>query len=116
FIDVNRQLPAGATDNDTPRHTVRQTWVRYLWPYIEEGNLTLKDDPTQPFYVPPCTVYNSLKGLTGAYVPLYYCPSDIVGADLDDPGQQYDRRRGNYVVNWGNVKYPLDSGGSDIAN
>ena len=114
FIDVNLQLPAGATDDDTTRHTVRQTWVRFLWPYIEESNLTLHDDPTKPFYEPPCTIYNTLNGLTGVAVPLYYCPSDVIGADLDDPTQQYDRRRGNYVINWGNMKYPLDSGGTDV--
>ena len=120
FIDVNLQLPVGATDGNgnNPRGWVRQTWVRFLWPYIEESNLTFHDDPKKPFYVPPCTVYNTLKGLTGADLPLYYCPTDIVGADLDAPSQQYDRRRGNYVVNWGNVKYPLDPDsdkGADVA-
>ena len=104
FHDVNGRLPIGATDNNDTLHTVRQTWVRFLWPYIEEGNLTAKDDLTKPFYVPPCTVPYTLNGLCGAYVPLYYCPSDI-GADQDLPTQQYDRRRGNYVINWGSFKY-----------
>jgi prepilin-type N-terminal cleavage/methylation domain-containing protein/prepilin-type processing-associated H-X9-DG protein len=119
FVDVNGQLPLGATDDNTTRHTVRQTWVRFVWPYIEESNLTLHDDPTKPFYVPPCTIVYTLNGLTGAKVPMYYCPSDVVGADLDQASQSeggYDRRRGNYVVNWGNYKYPLDSGGTDVPN
>jgi prepilin-type N-terminal cleavage/methylation domain-containing protein/prepilin-type processing-associated H-X9-DG protein len=103
FHDVNGHFPAGAT-GDSP-HTVRQTWVRLLWPYIEQSNLTLMDDPKKPFYVPPCTIYNTMKGLTGVYVSMYYCPSDIAGADLDDPTQTYDRRRGNYVVNWGAIKF-----------
>ena len=105
FHDVNGHFPLGATNNDTTHHTVRQTWVRFVWPYIEQSNLTLMDDPKKPFYVPPCTIYNTMKGLTGVYVSMYYCPSDIVGADLDDPTQTYDRRRGNYVVNWGAIKF-----------
>jgi prepilin-type N-terminal cleavage/methylation domain-containing protein/prepilin-type processing-associated H-X9-DG protein len=113
YIDVNLQLPAGATDDNTTRHTVRQTWVRAVWPYIEEANLTLHDDPTKPFYDPPCTIDNTLNGLTGVKVSLYYCPSDVIGADLDDRSQTYDRRRGNYVINWGPVKYPLDPGNGD---
>src|SRR6267378_3201424 len=52
FHDVNGHLPVGATNNSDTRHTVRQTWVRFVWPYIEQQNLTNKDDPKQPFYVP----------------------------------------------------------------
>jgi prepilin-type N-terminal cleavage/methylation domain-containing protein/prepilin-type processing-associated H-X9-DG protein len=114
FHDVNHQFPVGATNDNAAKHLVRQTWVRFVWPYIEESNLTLNDDPTKPFYVPPCTVYNTLKGLTGAYVPLYYCPSDL-GADLDDPSQTYDRRRGNYVVNWGAIKYDTPAKPTDAS-
>ncbi|HLJ97205.1 MAG TPA: DUF1559 domain-containing protein [Gemmataceae bacterium] len=108
FHDVNGRLPPGATNNDTTHHTVRQTWVRFVWPYIEQQNLTNKDDPTQPFYVPPCTVVYTLNGLTGVDVPLYYCPSDTLGADQDQVTSAqggYDRRRGNYVINWGTIKY-----------
>ncbi len=105
YHDVNGRFPAPATDNYDKLHVVRQTWVRAVWSYIEQSNLTFKDDHTKPFYVPPCTIPNTLNGLTGAYVPMYYCPSDTLGADQDLPSQQYDRRRGNYVVNWGAVKY-----------
>jgi prepilin-type N-terminal cleavage/methylation domain-containing protein/prepilin-type processing-associated H-X9-DG protein len=105
FHDVNGHFPLGASSDSAAKHTVRQTWVRFVWPYVEQQNLTNKDDPTKPFYVPPCTIYNTLNGLTGLNVPLYYCPTDTVGSDLDDPTQTYDRRRGNYVVNWGALKY-----------
>jgi hypothetical protein len=37
-------------------------------------------------------------------VRIYYCPSDS-GSDLDAASAYYQRRRGNYVVNWGNAKY-----------
>src|SRR5262249_14837623 len=102
YHDAVGRLPIGATNNSNT--TVRQTWVRFLWPYIEQANLTQKDVPTTPFYVPPCTIGGTLTGLCGARLALYYCPSDI-GSDLDSPAAYYQRRRGNYVVNWGNVKY-----------
>src|SRR5262249_2751842 len=99
YHDVNKRLPLGAHNNP------RQTWVMYLWPYIEQAVLSTKINyATQPFYTPPCTIYNTMNGLCGARVPLYYCPSDS-GADLDDPSQTYCRARGNYVVNWGNAYY-----------
>src|SRR3989442_3208668 len=72
YHDVNGRFPIGATNNDTGHHTVRQTWVRIVWPYVEQQNLTNKDDPKQPFYTPPCTVYNTLNGLTRIFVPMYY--------------------------------------------
>jgi prepilin-type N-terminal cleavage/methylation domain-containing protein/prepilin-type processing-associated H-X9-DG protein len=100
YENVNKTLPLGC------RSGPRQTWVMYLWPYIEQDNLTVGlNYKTQDFYTPPCTQYNTLNGLTGAYVSLYYCPSDVGtgAADLDDPSQTYTRRRGNYVVNWGMV-------------
>jgi prepilin-type N-terminal cleavage/methylation domain-containing protein/prepilin-type processing-associated H-X9-DG protein len=99
FHDVYGHIPIGATNNP------RQTWVMWLWPYIEQDNLSRPiNTTTQNFYLPPATNGNTLTGLTGAKVPLYYCPSDA-GSDLDSPSAYYERRRGNYVVNWGNVKY-----------
>ena len=66
-----------------------------------------------------CTTTDSLNpvrtGLCGVRVPIYYCPSDQgLGADQDDPSLSYPRTRGNYVVNWGQVKYP-GSGGATPA-
>src|SRR5438874_6432776 len=84
FHDVNGRFPLGATDGgDATHHTVRQTWVRFVWPYIEQSNLTAKDDLKQPFYLPPCTVPYTLNGLCGVNVPMYYCPSDTLGVDQD---------------------------------
>jgi prepilin-type processing-associated H-X9-DG protein len=77
----------------------------YVWPYIEQTVLANQlNTSTQQFYLPPATNGGSLTGLTGAKVPLYYCPSDF-GADLDAAGAFYQRRRGNYVVNWGETRY-----------
>jgi prepilin-type N-terminal cleavage/methylation domain-containing protein/prepilin-type processing-associated H-X9-DG protein len=99
YHDAQGTLPIGARNNP------RQTWVIFLWPYMEQdplaNGLNLN---TQQFYTPPATVYFTLNGRTGAKVSQYYCPSDN-GSDLDDAGAQYQRRRGNYVVNWGQVYY-----------
>jgi prepilin-type N-terminal cleavage/methylation domain-containing protein len=91
------RLPIGSRDNP------RQTWVMYLWPFIEETNLDSANNIDQPFYLPPGTIAGTLDGLTGVYVDMYYCPSDSGGSD--QTVGTYQRRRGNYVVNWGNARY-----------
>jgi prepilin-type N-terminal cleavage/methylation domain-containing protein/prepilin-type processing-associated H-X9-DG protein len=101
--DAKGRLPLGA------RNGPRQTWTMYLWPYVEQGNianmLTMSVE-TQDFYTANATITNSMNGATGQSVPIYYCPSDDgIGFDQDDTGQTYPRRRGNYVVNWGQAKY-----------
>jgi prepilin-type N-terminal cleavage/methylation domain-containing protein/prepilin-type processing-associated H-X9-DG protein len=94
--DARKILPAGSRGNP------RQTWVMFLWPFMEQMNLNSQNEITLPFYNPPGTIHNTLNGLTGKYVDMYYCPSDI---GSDQTIGQYQRRRGNYVVNWGNGTY-----------
>ncbi|MCA9100401.1 MAG: DUF1559 domain-containing protein [Planctomycetales bacterium] len=96
FHDTHGQLPAGARNNP------RQTWVMFLWPFIEQNSLEGLNDTNQPFYLPPGTIQKTLDGLTGKFVAQYYCPSDI---GTDQTQADYARRRGNYVVNWGNSRY-----------
>jgi prepilin-type N-terminal cleavage/methylation domain-containing protein/prepilin-type processing-associated H-X9-DG protein len=98
YHDVFKKFPIAARNNP------RQTWVMHLWPYIEQQGLASKNDLNQHFYVAPGTVGGTMTGLCGLRVSLYYCPSDT-GADLDGAANTYQRCRGNYVVNWGNVKY-----------
>ena len=95
---ANNELPIGSRNNP------RQTWVMYLWPFIEETALDAANDIDQHFYNPPATIHFTLDGLTGQYVAAYYCPTDIGG---DQTRGRYQRRRGNYAVNWGNVTYGL---------
>src|SRR5687768_11159688 len=99
--DARSLLPLGASSSP------RQTWTMYLWPYIEQGNIANKITAaleTQHFYTPQATITNSMNGATGQFVPINYCPSDDgIGLDQDDTSQTYPRRRGNYVVNWGNA-------------
>jgi len=94
--DTKGQLPIGSRNNP------RQTWVMYMWAFIEEHPLDSQNEIDQHFYLPPGTIGGTLDGLTGQYVSLYYCPSDL-GADQTQGN--YQRRRGNYVVNWGNSTY-----------
>ena len=96
FHDAKRNLPVGSRNNP------RQTWVMFLWPYIEEMNLDSLNEIKTHFYEPPGTIGGTLDGLCGQYVSLYYCPSD---QGVDQTSGTYQRRRGNYVVNWGNSLY-----------
>jgi prepilin-type N-terminal cleavage/methylation domain-containing protein/prepilin-type processing-associated H-X9-DG protein len=98
YHDSFGRLPLGSTNN--PRHT----WVMCLWGFVEQNALAQANSTPQQFYLPPNTIGGTLNGLCGAKVPLYYCPSDS-GSDLNSAGAYYQRRRGNYVVNWGNVLY-----------
>ncbi len=98
FHDTRGQFPLGSIGNP------RQSWVMYLWPYIEQTALSSKNDLNQHFYLAPGTVGGTMNGLCGQRVSLYYCPSDS-GVDLTNG--TYQRTRGNYVVNWGNTAYEV---------
>jgi prepilin-type N-terminal cleavage/methylation domain-containing protein/prepilin-type processing-associated H-X9-DG protein len=116
FHDANGRFPIGASNNSgssarTIDPCVRQTWVRFLWPYIEQDNIKRLDtNPAVPFYNPPMTVWYTLDGLCGKHVKLYLCPSD--NGQIDQNVGQYQRTRGNYVVNWGNALYDDTRSGS----
>jgi prepilin-type N-terminal cleavage/methylation domain-containing protein/prepilin-type processing-associated H-X9-DG protein len=101
YHDTFKKLPFGS------RASPRQTWVMYLWAFIEQTALSEKNDYTKDFYVPPGTISGTMNGLCGQYVAQYNCPSDI-GHEQDGAGVTYERVRGNYVVNWGNITYDTD--------
>jgi len=107
LLPIGSSAPKRNTKLGDPDYVPRQTWVMHVWPYIEQNVLASRNEIATDFYRPPATIYGTLNGLTGQALSLYSCPSDD-GADLDISG--YERRRGNYVVNWGNTKYgfPLD--------
>ena len=96
FHDSNKRLPFGGVSK--PR---RQSWVPYLWPYIEEGPLASSNDLNSDFFRPPMTIPNSNDGLAMTYVSLYYCPNDV-GVGMDLTTGEHRRRRGNYAVNGAN--------------
>src|SRR5262249_11722085 len=101
YHDVNGRFPIGSTNNSST--TRRQTWVMYLWPYIEQDNLGRLGDLRIEFYNPPNTIWNTLNGACGRRVPIYLCPSG--NGKIDQDVGFYQRTRGNYVVNWGNALY-----------
>ncbi|MBX3433664.1 MAG: DUF1559 domain-containing protein [Pirellulales bacterium] len=102
--DAMKSLPLGAQGG---AGTQRQTWVMHLWPYIEQTALSSRNDlKANSFYDPPVTIHGTSDGLGGQSVPLYYCPSDA-GIGQDQTLGTYQRRRGNYVVNWGVVLYGI---------
>jgi prepilin-type processing-associated H-X9-DG protein len=105
YHDARGELPAGATE------LPRQTWVMRIWPFIEQNNLASRNNIKEHFHNPPVTIGGTMNGLAGQYVAMYYCPSDH-GSDLTV--SNYQRRRGNYVVNWGSVTYGPFAGAATI--
>lgn len=100
--DTLGRLPFGATDDNHPNK--RKTWILHVWPYIEANALADKGDPTVAFYNPPYTIHNTMNGLCGQPLKIYYCPSDARGIKRQDVGT-YQRVRGSYVINWGKALY-----------
>ena len=94
-----QDLPFGARDNP------RQTWVMHIWSYIEADNLAGRMDYDAHFYNPPGSIEWTSDGLMSLPLPMYDCPSDGVGVDQIIDGERRQRKRGNYVVNWGNAYY-----------
>jgi prepilin-type N-terminal cleavage/methylation domain-containing protein/prepilin-type processing-associated H-X9-DG protein len=94
YEEQHGHFPPGTSGS--PRHT----WVPHLWPYVEEGPMASRNDLSKHFFAEPMTVANSMDGLCAQFVFLYYCPTDGEGVDITNG--TYRRRRGNYVVNWGN--------------
>src|SRR5829696_3485428 len=86
------------------RNNPRRNWVVYTWPYVENQSIALAYDEKVPFHEPPNTIQNTFNGIYAKTAPIYYCPSDRPGAMWK--GDPYWRARGNYVINWGNLKVP----------
>jgi len=111
FATARKRLPYGATHfpgSGLPPPP-RQTWIQYLWDFLEEKALAGKNDLTANFEDPPGTYPLSdprhMQGLMMLPLKIYSCPSDAAGVDQDDPSINYPRRRSNYAVNWGNSLY-----------
>jgi prepilin-type N-terminal cleavage/methylation domain-containing protein/prepilin-type processing-associated H-X9-DG protein len=100
FHDSKGQFPKGSSNGAALK---RQTWVMYVWPYIEQTALFSQNNFNEHFYLPPGTVHFTMNGLCAKRVPMYLCPSD--SGTIDQNVGQYQRTRGNYVVNWGNSWY-----------
>jgi prepilin-type processing-associated H-X9-DG protein len=106
--DTYKKLPfaAGIRFNPTTNTNLRETWVTYLWRFIEQEALVERYDFNVNFWEPPNTIQNSLDSPVGMRVAIYYCPSDRPGATNMSPSDTYWRAKGNYNLNWGNVMQP----------
>jgi len=104
------KFPSGSTGKNDANGTVRQTWVIYLLPFLEQSALSAQVDYQLAFHVAPNTIQNTMDGTTGQQVPMFLCPSDSGNPNQDDPSTPYQRTRGNYIVNWGNAIYPKGGG------
>ena len=100
FESAYKKFPKGSSNGGTLK---RQTWVMYVWAYVEQTNLHNQNNFAQHFYLQPGTIGNTMNGLCGKRVAAYLCPSDT--GTIDQNVGFYQRTRGNYVVNWGNSWY-----------
>jgi prepilin-type processing-associated H-X9-DG protein len=74
------------------------SWVVWLMPYIEQGNLANRYDQSQRYYEP------NNQDVVKNIIPTYQCPSDE--SQIVDPagsGAFHGIRKMNYVVNLGNT-------------
>ena len=120
YYGERKRFPFGSMGPGTKNSVApRQTWVMYMWAYIEQADLANLNDLTQPFYSAPGTISGTMNGLCGKSVPIYNCPVDI-GSDQNAGDAGYTRTRGNYVVNWGMTIYdqatPLGVGLAPFSN
>src|SRR5262245_35938002 len=93
---------------EAARNNPRRVWVVLVWPYVEQDNMRFKFNDQVHFYQPPNTITSTTDGIYAKTAPIYYCPSDRPGALWK--GDIYWRSRGNYVVNWGNMTVPRNTG------
>jgi prepilin-type N-terminal cleavage/methylation domain-containing protein/prepilin-type processing-associated H-X9-DG protein len=100
YHDALGQFPKGSSNGSALK---RQTWVMYLWPYVEQNALAQRNNLNQHFYLSPGTEAGTMNGLCAQRVPIYLCPSD--NGTIDQNVGTYQRTRGNYMVNWGNALY-----------
>mgnify|MGYP000951482198 CR=1 FL=1 len=98
FHDVRKTLPLGARNSP-----VRETWVVYLWPYIEQQTIASAYNYNLGFWQANNCIQNTLNGVICRQTPLYFCPSDRGTAYWQD--DTYWRSRGNYVINWGPITH-----------
>jgi prepilin-type N-terminal cleavage/methylation domain-containing protein/prepilin-type processing-associated H-X9-DG protein len=85
--DTHRRLPHLARNNP------RETWLRKMWPFVEQENLTRADNPARGFHEAPCTIAGTMQGLCAVPFPLLACPSDRVQAQ---DRATYDRQKCSY--------------------
>ncbi len=83
----------------------RISWPITLWPYVEMENAAKQYNYTLGFWQPNNTIQNTHNGICSTSSKIYVCGSN--GAPPIWQGDTYFRARGNYAINWGNVRMPV---------
>ena len=124
YHNVNNEFPIGSTGYSAAAPnliTTRNTWIPYVWPYVEQQNLFEQWNFTIGWNnwqsgTTWNTVPNSTASTICTPISLYYCPSDRGATEpaynLNDP--THPRLRGNYVASLGPYSSPPST--SDIGN
>jgi hypothetical protein len=87
YHDANKKFPAGAQEavlpvpnpTNTTTTILGTTWIVFILPYIEQGNVHARYDFTQKYD----SVANGLVG--EAVIPVLYCPSGPAALRVLDP-------------------------------
>src|SRR6187431_1168286 len=61
YHDAVGQFPKGSSDGALKR----QTWVMWVWAYVEQSALAQRNNLNEHFYLPPGTIDYTLNGLCG---------------------------------------------------
>ncbi len=94
FFPIGANPDVRAVENK--RTYKRISWPVPLWPYVEQTLLHDQYDYNKHFYETPNIDTHR------QHVPIYSCPSDIVGGEQDH-ADTYWRVLGSYVTNMGNT-------------
>jgi prepilin-type N-terminal cleavage/methylation domain-containing protein/prepilin-type processing-associated H-X9-DG protein len=92
FHDANGTLPPGALN------TNYGNWATKILPFLEQSAMANALNQTATYY----DIRNTT--VTQATISAFICPSDP-GSDTVYHSKYPDRRKGNYMVNWGNSHY-----------
>lgn len=84
----------------------RTSWPILLWHYVELSTFADHYDFQRGFQEWPNTVMRTHDGVMSRQSPIYFCPSDRGRAFYQ--GDPWWRTRGNYAVNWGPIKQPVE--------
>jgi prepilin-type N-terminal cleavage/methylation domain-containing protein/prepilin-type processing-associated H-X9-DG protein len=91
---------------DTSGSLNRRTWLLSILPFVEQGAIFQATNFSRPFY----DISNTTTRMTS--VASFHCPSDPFTNTISQANTPYPRRKGNYLVNWGNTTY-WQNGGQD---
>ncbi|MDB5334967.1 MAG: hypothetical protein JWN70_586 [Planctomycetaceae bacterium] len=105
YHDTVSVFPFGLTNNK------RHTWVPGMWSFLDQTPLYNQYNFSTDFYLPPNIITSSFNSPCGAFLPIYYCPSDPSAREGN--GDVYWRSLSNYVVCFSNV--PVGTGMSASA-